>query len=169
MAEATVTPGNPTRRRVVTAAGGAGIAAALTACGTDAATSAGTGVAVTSAAAATPGGVATSQAAGTETSAAAGAAGAAAATTADIPEGGGKVFETEKVVVVQPTAGEFKAFSAVCTHQGCVVKEVVDGTINCPCHGAKFNIADGSVAAGPATQPLAAANVTVNGTSITLG
>ena len=60
------------------------------------------------------------------------------------------MFADKDVVVTQPTAGEFKAFSATCTHQGCKVKSVADGVIVCPCHGSKFAIADGSVAAGPA-------------------
>ncbi|MFE2014912.1 Rieske (2Fe-2S) protein [Streptomyces sp. NPDC059491] len=92
----------------------------------------------------------------------------ALATTAEIPVGGGKVFDEEKVVVTQPTAGEFKAFSAVCTHQGCLVNKVADGTIDCPCHGSKFRVADGSVAAGPAPRPLPAEQITVSGGSITL-
>src|SRR5258707_73783 len=54
--------------------------------------------------------------------------------TTDIPVGGGKVFDREKIVVTQPTAGEFKAFSAVCTHQGCTVKKIANGIITCPCH-----------------------------------
>ena len=51
--------------------------------------------------------------------------------------------------MTQPTAGTFKAFSAICTHQGCMVGEVADGTIICPCHGSQFTIADGSVAQRP--------------------
>lgn len=90
----------------------------------------------------------------------------ARAKTADIPEGGGKVVGD--VVVTQPTAGEFKAFSSKCTHAGCAVKEVADGVINCPCHGSKFDATDGSVKAGPATTPLAAASITVEGDSIRL-
>jgi Rieske Fe-S protein len=90
------------------------------------------------------------------------------AKAADIPEGGGKIFEGEKVVVVQPTAGEFKAFSSTCTHQGCTVGSVSNGTINCPCHGSKFKIADGSVAGGPATEPLPEMNIKVDGDSISL-
>lgn len=94
---------------------------------------------------------------------AAGSARAAAplALVADIPVGGGKVFGSQKVVLTQPTPGVIKAFSATCTHQGCVVEGVADGTINCPCHGSAFRVADGSVAAGPAKRALPAVAVTV--------
>ncbi|MDT9693137.1 Rieske (2Fe-2S) protein [Streptomyces sp. P9(2023)] len=95
-------------------------------------------------------------------------AGDALTKTTDVPVGGGTIFKEEKVVVTQPTAGEFKAFSAICTHQGCTVGKVEDGTIDCPCHGSKFRIADGSVAAGPALRPLPAEQITVSGDSITL-
>ena len=81
---------------------------------------------------------------------------------ADIPVGGGKVFANQKMVVTQPSAGQFKGFSAVCTHQGCLVDAVTDGTINCPCHASKFKVTDGSVTAGPAPTPLAAMDVSVN-------
>ena len=67
----------------------------------------------------------------------------------------------------QPASGEFKAFTSVCTHQGCTVAEVVQ-TINCTCHGSKFSITDGSVVNGPATAPLAAKNVTANGDNLTV-
>jgi Rieske Fe-S protein len=82
--------------------------------------------------------------------------------------GGGKIFKDEKIVVTQPEQGRFKAFSAICTHQRCTVSTVSDGTINCPCHGSKFEIADGAVAHGPATQPLPAEQITVEGNSIRL-
>jgi Rieske Fe-S protein len=81
---------------------------------------------------------------------------------AEIPVGGGKAFTDAKVVVTQPTKGQYKAFSAVCTHVGCICNQVADGTIDCPCHGSKFKITDGSVVAGPATAPLAAKTVTVS-------
>jgi Rieske Fe-S protein len=112
--------------------------------------------------------VSSSPSQGDASSSAAGESGSALAKTGDIPTGGGTVFADQKVVVTQPTAGEFKAFSAVCTHQGCIVKDVSGGTINCPCHGSKFKIADGSVANGPATQPLSAATIKVSGDSVTL-
>jgi Rieske Fe-S protein len=90
------------------------------------------------------------------------------ASTADIPVGGGKVFGDEQVVITQPTAGEFVGFSAVCTHQGCAVANVDGGTINCTCHGSKFQIADGSVANGPARQPLPTRALTIDGDQINL-
>ncbi|MEV0093153.1 Rieske (2Fe-2S) protein [Streptomyces sp. NPDC050738] len=90
------------------------------------------------------------------------------AKTSAIPVGGGKIFADKKVVVTQPEAGDFKAFSAVCTHQGCTVSSVSGGTINCPCHGSKYRIADASVAGGPAPRPLAPQAIKVTGDSITL-
>jgi Rieske Fe-S protein len=72
----------------------------------------------------------------------------------EIPVGGGKVFAAHKVVVTQPKKGEFKAFSAICTHMQCVVDKVADGTIDCPCHGSKYAIANAKVVAGPAPSPL---------------
>jgi Rieske Fe-S protein len=131
----------------------------LAGCGGDEATTAG-------------GGTTTAPAAPTETSApasppaAGGGAGAALAKTSEIPVGGGKIFQSEKVVVTQPTAGQFKAFTAVCTHQGCTVASVSGGTINCACHGSKYSVADGSVKNGPAPSPLAAKKITVTGDDI---
>lgn len=85
-----------------------------------------------------------------------------------VPLGGGVVLAKDKVVVTRPAADDVRAFSAVCTHQGCTVDAVADGTIDCPCHGSKFNL-DGTVAKGPADKPLEAENVTVQGDSIVLG
>jgi Rieske Fe-S protein len=85
-----------------------------------------------------------------------------------VPVGGGMVYTDAKVVVTQPSKGEYKAFSAVCTHVGCLCNQVANGTINCPCHGSKFKITDGSVVAGPAPAPLAAKTVTVSGGKILL-
>lgn len=150
----------PARRTVVAAVGGAGLAAALAACGDSdksdsAAKSSGDGGTGGTGGAAGGGG--------------AGAAGGGVlAKTADIPQGGGKVFPDQGVVVTQPTAGTFKAFSATCTHQGCTVKDVVGGTINCPCHGSKYDAATGRVTGGPAPRPLPAKTIKVEGDSIKL-
>lgn len=86
--------------------------------------------------------------------------------TADVPEGGGVILDDAEVVVTQPVAGEFVAFSSICTHQGCPVTEVANGTINCPCHGSQFSVEDGSVVGGPAPAPLPAVEVTVDGRSV---
>ena len=94
--------------------------------------------------------------------------GDALAATSDIEVGGGKIFADEKVVVTQPSEGEFKAFDSTCTHQGCQVASVSDGTINCTCHGSMFSIEDGSPEAGPATSPLKEVAITVEGDSIVL-
>ena len=100
-------------------------------------------------------------------SGAASAAGGAIA-AADVPVGGGKVFEDVKVVVTQPTEGDFKAFSAICTHQGCTVNGVSDGVITCPCHGSTFDIATGEVKQGPATKALPPKSVSVGADGITV-
>lgn len=135
------------RRTVVLAVGAAGAAAALTACG---------------------GSDASGGAESVEQPGSGGGGGAVLAKTADIPEGGGVVITAQKVVVTQPSAGEFKAFSATCTHQGCAVKDVVDNVITCPCHNSTFDAATGSPTGGPATQALPVREITVTGDSITL-
>jgi Rieske Fe-S protein len=88
--------------------------------------------------------------------------------TSDIPVGGGRVYDDQKVVVTQPSAGQFKAFTAICTHQGCTVSKIENGTITCPCHGSQFSATDGSVKNGPAQRPLDAKTVTVSGDTITV-
>jgi Rieske Fe-S protein len=97
------------------------------------------------------------------------AAPAALATTAEIPVDGGKILTDKQIVITQPVAGTFKAFTAVCTHQGCTVSTVAGGTIDCPCHGSKFSVKDGSVVNGPAASPLAAVAIKVDGSSILPG
>jgi nitrite reductase/ring-hydroxylating ferredoxin subunit len=103
---------------------------------------------------------------GAATSAASAPAAAALAATSQVPDGGGKIIDGINIVITQPQSGSFKAFSAICTHQGCIVNSVSNGTINCPCHGSKFSIKDGSVVNGPATRPLPAIAIKVEGTSI---
>ncbi|MEU6957936.1 Rieske (2Fe-2S) protein [Streptomyces sp. NPDC045714] len=142
------------RRTVVAAVGAAGAAAALTACGgSDGSEGSGS-----------PG----SPDAVEQPGSGGGKGGEVLAATADIPEGGGVVFATQKVVVTQPQQGEFKAFSSTCTHQGCAVKDVSDGVITCPCHNSTFDAATGSPTGGPATQPLPAREISVEGDSIRL-
>ena len=89
----------------------------------------------------------------------------AIARTADIPVGSGVIVDD--VVITQPAEGKFNGFSAICTHAGCTVAEVVGASINCPCHGSSFNL-DGTVAKGPASRPLDAKDIVVQGDSIAL-
>ena len=155
-----------TRRGVLAGVGLMGLASAITACG--AGTSSSTPAAGN--AAATTGGAGTAAPA---SSAAAGGASSSSATnalaaTSKIPVGSGMIFPEPQVVVTQPTAGEFKAFSAVCTHMGCIVNQISNQTIDCPCHGSQYSITTGAVVAGPAPRPLPAKQIKVSGGSIFL-
>lgn len=145
-------PAGPARRSVMAAAGAAGLTAALTACGADDAST--DGSADGSAGSAPDGGGS--------------AGGTVLARTADIPEGGGRIFKDQGVVVTQPTAGTYKAFSSECTHLGCSMGSVANGVIRCPCHNSEFSVTDGGMRRGPATRPLAPAGITVSGDEITL-
>ena len=155
-----------TRRGVLAGVGLVGLASAITACG--AGTSSSTPAAGN--AAGTTGGAGTAAPA---SSAAAGGASSSSATnalaaTSKIPVGSGMIFPEPQVVVTQPTAGEFKVFSAVCTHMGCIVNQISNQTIDCPCHGSQYSITTGAVVAGPAPRPLPAKQIKVSGGSIFL-
>jgi len=162
-----------TRRGVLAGVGLVGLAGAITACGAsgssssaaaaDPATSAGGGATSATSAAAAPAASAAASSPGSS-----GSASGALTGTSDIPVGGGKIFDTQLVVVTQPTAGEFKAFSAVCTHMGCTVNQIANGRIDCPCHGSEYSITDGAVLAGPAPRPLPAKTIKITGDSIFL-
>ncbi|WP_325052874.1 Rieske (2Fe-2S) protein, partial [Kribbella turkmenica] len=84
----------------------------------------------------------------------------------EVPVGGGKVYTDAKVVVTQPAAGQYKGFSAVCTHQGNPIGSVEGGQIVCPFHNSHFSISDGSVVSGPARRPLPGVDVAVQGSNI---
>ena len=92
----------------------------------------------------------------------------ALAKTSEIAVGACAVYPDAKVVVTQPSEGEFRCFTAVCTHQGCLVSSASEGVIPCGCHGSQFSLEDGSPQAGPATAPLAAVEIVVEGDTITL-
>lgn len=153
----TVDIARPDRRGVIKAAGAVGVAAALAGCSEYGAKQ--------------PAADAPAQAPVTVPAVGGGGGAAPAdalAQVSDIPVGGGVVFADAAVVVTQPTAGSLQAFSAVCTHQGCLVNAVKDGKILCPCHGSSFNL-DGTVAGGPAPKALAAKAITVQGGAVVLG
>ncbi|GAA4717286.1 Rieske (2Fe-2S) protein [Nocardioides conyzicola] len=154
-----------TRRRALTGATVVGVGVPLlAACGGDS----DSGTATDPAASSSSPGATPTTSESTSASPSESAAADALTTTADVPQGGGTIFADQKVVVTQPTAGEFKCFSAICTHQGCVVSGVADGTINCACHGSSFSIEDGSVQGGPASSALDEVPISVDGDAISL-
>jgi len=155
-----------TSRRTVLACAGAACAATLAGCSTYNSSSGGVdapqgtqSTESSSASAAASGGASGGTGAG-------GGGAAVLAKTSDVPVGGGTILTDKKIVITQPQSGTFHAFTAVCTHAGCTVGSVSSGTINCPCHGSRFNINNGSVVNGPAASPLAPINIKVQGTSI---
>lgn len=139
--------GRTSRRTVLLGVGGVGTVAAIAACGSTSSSGGGSG-----------NGGAGSNTASKDLGA-----------TSAIPVGGGKIFADQLVVVTQPTAGAFKAFTAVCTHMGCTVNQVSNGLIMCPCHGSEYSISDGSVKQGPAPTPLPTKQISVANDQITLG
>ena len=142
-----------TRRGMLAGVGLAGLAGPLAGC--------------SGGSASTPNATASSSGAAGGSGQAAGRGGALTITGA-IPVGGGKIFVSERVVVTQPSRGQFKGFSAVCTHMQCIVDQIANGTINCPCHGSKFSITDGHVVAGPAPSPLPAQSLKIQTDQISL-
>jgi nitrite reductase/ring-hydroxylating ferredoxin subunit len=159
-----------TRRGVLAGVGLVGLAGVITACGSSSASSLSDGAGATTGGATTgsgtTGGGAT--AAGSTAGGATSGAAGALASTSEIPVGSGMIFAAQQVVVTQPTAGDYKAFTAVCTHMGCIVNQISDGTIDCPCHGSEYSIKTGAVVRGPAPLPLAAKKIKITGDSIFL-
>ncbi|HWS37717.1 MAG TPA: Rieske (2Fe-2S) protein [Actinoplanes sp.] len=157
-------PGTASSRRgVLLGAGALGATAALAACGTDTVGTNpnGSDFAAEPAPAGSEGTDGGSTGGG---STGGGSAGTVLVAASKVEVGGGVILD--EMVVTQPTEGTFKAFSNVCTHQGCKVSEIAGGTINCKCHGAKFSIEDGSPTSGPAKAALAATEVSQDGDNI---
>ena len=136
-----VTPGASRRQVVVAGVLAASATTALAACGSG-----------TSTGSASPGG----------------GGGTATVPTSEVPVGGGTILTDAAVVVTQPTAGTYEAFSAICPHAGCPVTRIQGGLILCPCHGSEFDITTGDVKAGPAPRGLTPLTVTVQGGTITV-
>jgi nitrite reductase/ring-hydroxylating ferredoxin subunit len=93
-------------------------------------------------------------------------AGAELATTSEVPVGGGLILTDVKIVLTQPTEGDFKAFTAVCTHAANTVTSVEGGVIGCSFHGSSFSAETGEVEGGPASSPLAEVSITIEGDKI---
>lgn len=97
-----------------------------------------------------------------------GASGKVTLKESQVPVGGGTILKSDQVVVTQPTKGDFKAFSAICTHMGCTVGSISGGEIICPCHGSHYSIKDGSVTSGPAPRPLPAKKLAIKNGDISV-
>jgi Rieske Fe-S protein len=158
-----------TRRGVLAGVGLVGLAGAVSACGSGGSSSSSAATNVGAPPATGAGSAPSSAGDPGSAGSTAGAQGSALATTSEIPVGSGKIFTTEKVVVTQPNSGDFKAFSAVCTHMGCIVSTISNGTIDCPCHGSQYSITTGAVVGGPAPSPLPSQAIKVTGSNIFLG
>jgi len=92
-------------------------------------------------------------------------AGTAIGSARDVPVGGAASFQDpgsgDPSLVVQPVAGTFVAFDAVCPHAGCIVGySSRAGRFVCPCHGSEFNGRTGAVIQGPAPRGLGRIPVT---------
>lgn len=155
-----------TRRGVLAGVGLVGLAGAITACGASGSSSSPASANTTSGGGATTATVPSASSSAMHSTS--GEAATALTSTSAIPVGGGMIFMSQLVVVTQPTAGEFKCFSAVCTHMGCTVNKISMGRIDCPCHGSEYSIKDGAVLAGPAPLPLPAKTIKVTGDNIFL-
>jgi Rieske Fe-S protein len=79
----------------------------------------------------------------------------------EVPPDGGLILKDAEVVLTRNATGDVVGFSAICTHQGCTVESVENGTINCPCHGSRFDAHTGVPVRGPASSPLPPIEVVV--------
>jgi cytochrome b6-f complex iron-sulfur subunit len=89
----------------------------------------------------------------------------------DIPKGGAKkIFVDNKpVLIIQPKSGDFRAFSAICTHLGCIVDwETKKNRFFCPCHAGVFD-SFGNVISGPPPRPLPRYEVKIEGEKVLVG
>lgn len=78
----------------------------------------------------------------------------------DVPVGSAVIVD--KFIIAQPKEGEYKAYSAVCPHQGAPITVVQGSEVKCTKHGSVFDISDGHVINGPAQQPLTEVPSTVD-------
>ncbi|WP_328909545.1 Rieske (2Fe-2S) protein [Streptomyces sp. NBC_00234] len=87
----------------------------------------------------------------------------------EVPVGGAKLYREQRLVVSCPAKGQYKAFSAQCTHAGCVLDKVEGTEGHCPCHGSRFDTTTGKALQGPATVPLPSVPVRVEGGNLVAG
>ena len=77
----------------------------------------------------------------------------------EVPEGSAKAYPVAgQEIAIARSGGVLYAFSDICTHKGCNLSlggEIEGTEITCECHGSTFEMSDGSVVEGPATEPIA--------------
>jgi cytochrome b6-f complex iron-sulfur subunit len=142
--------------RLSTALGVGAAAASVAACGGGGSDSGSSGDAGGSPTASAGGATTTSSPPEGTTAAASGSGGAAIARESEVAPGSAVAFKEggKDAVLVHLDSGDFVAYSAICTHQGCTVK-YTNNQLACPCHGSVFDPADGAaVVTGPAETPL---------------
>lgn len=144
----------PSRRIVFQGLGALGVAAVLAGCGSgDDTTGAGSGP--------TGGGATGGSATGESGAPTGGSDAEVLARTSEIPVGGGIILTDRRIVITQPSPGEFKAYSAICKHQGLTVTRVEGGEVICDHHGSRYDVATGEVTSPPAPAPLDEVQITV--------
>ena len=152
------------RRHLLTGAAAATGGLLLTACG-------GSDNSGTAAPAASDPSSAASSAAAPSASSSAAGGGDALATLADIAQGKAVAAKTsggDPILIARTGANTVKAFSAICPHQGCTVAPG-PSSLDCPCHGSKFETATGKVLNGPAASDLKTVAVKVEGGKVVEG
>jgi 3-phenylpropionate/trans-cinnamate dioxygenase ferredoxin component len=90
----------------------------------------------------------------------------------DVPEGEMRSYQVGgDDVAVANVDGELHAFSDICTHMQCLLSEGdLDGTtVTCACHGSEFDVTSGDVLGGPATEPVQAYELRVDGDDLQIG
>ncbi|AKK07358.1 ferredoxin subunit of nitrite reductase and ring-hydroxylating dioxygenase [Corynebacterium mustelae] len=82
-------------------------------------------------------------------------------TATDVPVGSAVI--DGDIIIAQPVAGEYKAYSSICPHQGYPITQVTGSAVRCTRHGSTFDIVDGSVIDGPSRDGLRPRKVTLEG------
>lgn len=88
----------------------------------------------------------------------------------DMEKDSGKIvkFGNKPVIVIRTQTGEYKAFSAICTHLDCIVQYKKEyGQIYCACHNGRYDL-NGKNVSGPPPAPLAKYNISIKGDEVVI-
>ncbi len=78
---------------------------------------------------------------------------------------GSLLIPEAKTFVINLGNDNYRAFTSVCTHEGCDVDSFSSGRIRCPCHGSQYDVS-GNVVVGPAPSALRRFTTSLNGTTL---